>query len=186
MEDTDWRAFAALRRSELKTARAWALKETAMSLYNYTYEGSAQKYFKWWHSWVVRSRLRPIVEVAGLLKRSFANIIRYLKHRITNAASESRNAKIQWVKYTARASATSRTSSMRSTPTTVACTWPLHPLNGLKPNFGETSVFESVDNGPLSSVCRVIFDGRRNNPVAAIGNARKRLPYIRTSFEGST
>ena len=45
MDDADWRAFAALRRSELKTARAWALKETAMSLYSYTYEGSARKYF---------------------------------------------------------------------------------------------------------------------------------------------
>jgi len=75
MEDTHWRAFAALRRSELKAARAWALKETAMSLYNYTYEGSGRKYFKWWHSWAVRSCLRPIVEVAGLPKRRFANII---------------------------------------------------------------------------------------------------------------
>jgi len=58
MDAQDWRAFAALRRSELKTARAWALKETAMSLYNYTYEGAARKYFQWWHSWAVRSRLR--------------------------------------------------------------------------------------------------------------------------------
>ena len=43
-----------------------------------------------------------MVEVAALLKRRFENIITYLKHRITNAASESLNAKIQWVKYTAR------------------------------------------------------------------------------------
>jgi len=33
---------------------------------------------------------------------NYANIISYLEHRITNAASESLNAKIQWVKYTAR------------------------------------------------------------------------------------
>ncbi len=98
----DRRAFAVLRDSELKTARAWALKETAMSLYNYTYEGPARKHFRWWHSWAVRSRLAPMIEVAGMLKRRFANIITYLKHRITNAASESLNAKIQWVKYTAR------------------------------------------------------------------------------------
>jgi hypothetical protein len=38
-----------------------------------------------------------MIAVAGLLKRRFANIITYLKHRITNAASESINAKIQWV-----------------------------------------------------------------------------------------
>ena len=36
------------------------------------------------------------------LKRRFENIITYLRHQITNAASESLNAKIQWVKYTAR------------------------------------------------------------------------------------
>jgi hypothetical protein len=38
MDPEDRRAFAALRQSELKTARAWALK-TAMGLYNYVYEG---------------------------------------------------------------------------------------------------------------------------------------------------
>src|SRR5260370_8528148 len=43
-----------------------------------------------------------MIAVAGMLKRRFENIITYLKHRITNAASESINAKIQWVKYTAR------------------------------------------------------------------------------------
>jgi len=102
MDARDRRAFAALRRSELKTARAWALKETAMSLYGYTYEGPARKHFEWWYRWAVRSRLRPIIEAAAMMKRRFANIITYLRHRITNAASESINAKIQWVKYTAR------------------------------------------------------------------------------------
>jgi transposase len=96
------RAFRALRQSELKTARAWALKETAMNLYNYVYEGPARKHFEWWYNWAVRSRLAPIKQVAGMLKRRFDNIITYLKHPITNATSESLNAKIQWVKYTAR------------------------------------------------------------------------------------
>jgi transposase len=98
----DRRAFAALRQSELKTARAWALKETAMNLYAYVYEGPAKKHFQWWYGWAVRSRLAPMKEVAAMLKRRFENIITYLKHRITNATSESLNAKIQWVKYTAR------------------------------------------------------------------------------------
>ena len=96
------REFAELRKSGLKTARAWALKETAMALYSYTYKRPARKHFRWWHNWAVRSRLKPILEVARMLKRRFENIITYLTHRITNAASESLNAKIQWVKYTAR------------------------------------------------------------------------------------
>jgi transposase len=102
MKPEDRRAFAALRKSELKTARAWALKETAMNLYNYVYEGPARKHFRWWYGWAMRSRLEPMKEVAAMLKRRFENIITYLRHRITNATSESINAKIQWVKYTAR------------------------------------------------------------------------------------
>jgi transposase len=94
--------FAKLRDSQLKTARAWALKETAMALYNYVYEKPARKHFQWWYSWAVRSRLEPMKKVAGMLRRRFENIITYLRHQITNATSESLNAKIQWVKYTAR------------------------------------------------------------------------------------
>jgi transposase len=102
MEPQDRREFAVLRASGLKTARAWALKETAMAFFSYVYERPARKHFRWWQGWAVRSRLPPMIEVARMLKRRFENIITYLRHRITNAASESINAKIQWVKYTAR------------------------------------------------------------------------------------
>jgi len=102
MEGEQKREFAELRKSELKTARAWALKETAMDLYDYMYEKPARRHFHWWYNWAVRSRLQPMKEVAAMLKRRFENIITYLRHRITNAASESLNAKIQWIKYTAR------------------------------------------------------------------------------------
>lgn len=102
MEPKDRKEFAELRRSGLKTGRAWALKETAMALYSYVYERPARKHFRWWYGWAMRSRLQPMMEVARMLKRRFANIITYLRHRVTNASSESINAKIQWVKYTAR------------------------------------------------------------------------------------
>lgn len=102
MDPDDRRQFAALRNSNLKTARAWALKESGMALYGYTYERPARKHFRWWHGWAVRSRLQPMIEVARMLKRRFENVITYLRHRITNAGSESINSKIQWVKYTAR------------------------------------------------------------------------------------
>src|SRR5437870_9994682 len=59
MDGKQRREFAELRNSELKTARAWALKETAKSLYNYVYEKPARKHFQWWYSWAVRSRLQP-------------------------------------------------------------------------------------------------------------------------------
>jgi transposase len=102
MDRSQRREFAELKQSELKTARAWALKETAMALYHYSYEKPARKHFRWWYNWAVRSRLQPIKKVAGMLKRRFENIITYLRHPITNAASESLNAKTLCVKYTAR------------------------------------------------------------------------------------
>jgi len=75
MESKDRKEFAELRRtSELKTARAWALKETAMTLYSYVCERPARKHFRWWHNWAVRSRLQPMIEVARM-KRRFENII---------------------------------------------------------------------------------------------------------------
>ena len=97
-----WREFQTLRRSKLKTARAWALKETAMELFDYRYEGVFRKQFDRWYYWATHSRLRPMIDKAKMLRRRFRNIVTYLKHRITNAASESLNAKIQWVRYMAR------------------------------------------------------------------------------------
>ena len=59
MEPKDRQEFAALKNSNLKTARAWALKEAAMALFHYVYERPARKHFRWWHRWAVRSRLAP-------------------------------------------------------------------------------------------------------------------------------
>jgi len=98
----DWRAFGALRSSDLKTARAWALKENAMRFFDYSYESVARKFFAQWYFWATHSRLEPMIKVARMLKGRFENVITYLKHRITNATSESLNARIQWVKFTAR------------------------------------------------------------------------------------
>ena len=43
-----------------------------------------------------------MIAVGRMLKRQSANIVIDLRHRITDAVSESLNAKIQWVKHTAR------------------------------------------------------------------------------------
>jgi transposase len=102
MDDLEWREFGALRSSNLKTARAWALKEQAMVVWDYAYEKPARKHFDWWYRWATHSRLKPMIQKARMLKSRLTGVLTYLKHRITNAASESLNSKIQWVKYTAR------------------------------------------------------------------------------------
>ena len=96
------RAFTVLRDSALKTARAWALKESLRPLWEYKYVGAARTFFKWWYSWAMRSQLEPMKKVARLVKSHLENILTYLTHRVTNAVTEGLNAKIQWVKYSAR------------------------------------------------------------------------------------
>jgi transposase len=97
-----WRAFGVLRTSTLKVARAWALKETIADLWEYRYVGAARTFFRRWYFWATHSRLQPMIEKARMLKTHLANVLAYLKHRITNATAEGLNSKIQWIRYTAR------------------------------------------------------------------------------------
>jgi transposase len=96
-----WRDFATLRNSTLRTARGWAIKETFRKFWDYVYPGAAKNFFQRWYNWSVRSRLKPMKDVAKMLKRRLANVMTYFQHPITNAMSESLNSKIQWIKYTA-------------------------------------------------------------------------------------
>ena len=94
--------FSALKDLQLKVARAWAAKELFSKFWEYQMEGWARRFFKDWFGWVSRSRLKPVVEVAQMLKRHLDNLLTYLKHHITNAVTEGLNSKIQNLKSAAR------------------------------------------------------------------------------------
>jgi len=97
-----WRAFAPLRTSTLKVARAWAIKEAAAQLWNYRRLASARTFFRRWYFWATHSRLQPMIDKARMLKRHLPNILTYVKRQVTNAVAEGLNSKIQWIRYTAR------------------------------------------------------------------------------------
>jgi len=94
--------FSALKDLHLKVARAWAAKELFSKFWEYQQEGWARRFFKDWFGWVSRSRLKPVVEVAQMLKRHLENLLTYLRHHITNAVTEGLNSKIQSLKSAAR------------------------------------------------------------------------------------
>lgn len=94
--------FNTLKHSDLKVARAWAIKELFRDFWSYTYAGCAERHFKRWYSWAIRSRLEPIKEKARMIKNHLANILTYFKYRISNAVAEGLNSKIQTVKTNAR------------------------------------------------------------------------------------
>ncbi len=102
ISDERWEAFEPLRDSALKTARAWSIKELAMTLWNYRTRGWARKAWLRWYSWAIRCRLEPVREVAKMIKRHLEGILNAIVLGVTNARNEAINAKIQWLKYNAR------------------------------------------------------------------------------------
>jgi transposase len=101
--------FARLRRLNLKTGRAWAIKETLRGLWNCQSKDEARQHWRAWHSWAIRSGLEPVIDVARMIKAHLENVLTYCEHRITNATIEGLNSKIQTVKKTPMATAIVRT-----------------------------------------------------------------------------
>ena len=89
--------FDELKALELRTGRAWALKEALRELWSYTSKAWATKFWKRWYYWATHSRLAPMVDSAKLIARHLPNVLTYFKHRITNAVAEGLNSKIATV-----------------------------------------------------------------------------------------
>ena len=90
--------FADLKRSNLKTARAWTLKEMLRGLWKQPSRAAGDRWYRRWYSWAVRSRLTPVKKVAAMVKRHLHNVLTYFKHRVTNAGSEAINSVVQMLK----------------------------------------------------------------------------------------
>ncbi|MFQ5659123.1 MAG: ISL3 family transposase, partial [Gammaproteobacteria bacterium] len=94
--------FKVLRESTLKTARAWAIKDLAMRLWNYVSRTWAEKRWKQWLSWAVRCRLEPIRAVAKLIKTHLWGILNAILLRVSNGGAESINSRIKMIKIRGR------------------------------------------------------------------------------------
>jgi transposase len=89
--------FEQIKRGNLKTARAWAMKESLRELWSYTTVGWARRFWKRWHFWATHSRLPPMIEKAKLIATHLPNILTYFTHCIPNAVAEGLNSKIATV-----------------------------------------------------------------------------------------
>ena len=88
--------FEELKRLDLKTGRAWALKENLRRLWQHFTARGALAHWKRWFSWAIRSKLGPVIEVARMIERRLEGVItNFYAHPITNAVSEGLNSKIQ-------------------------------------------------------------------------------------------
>ncbi len=94
----DKRAFLQLTRQNLKTARAWRIKETANGLWSYSYRGVAERNWKALIGWIARCRLDPMIKVGKMVRSHLWGILNAIMLKATNAIAESINATIQKIK----------------------------------------------------------------------------------------
>lgn len=85
----------ALKDSQMKTARAWRLKEALRAMYKCGNWTQAEAMFSDWHRDAMRSRLEPVKRVARMLKNHLDQVLNFFIHRVTNAYSEGINSTIQ-------------------------------------------------------------------------------------------
>jgi transposase len=90
--------FLQLTRLNLKTARAWRIKEAATSLWDYSYMGAAEKNWKHLLGWISRCRLKPMMVVGDMVRRYFWGILNAIRLKANNSMLEAKNACIQRIK----------------------------------------------------------------------------------------
>ena len=90
--------FEGLKQLNLKTGRAWAIKEMLRDLWSYTYRGPARKFFKQWFGWARRSQLKPIKQLALTVRDHLDGILTYCKHQVTNGTTEGINSTVMTIK----------------------------------------------------------------------------------------
>lgn len=93
--------FLCLTRMNLKTARAWRIKEAASLLWDYSYMSVAEKQWKRLLYWISHCRLKPMIVVGKMIRNYFWGIMNAIRLQANNCMLEAKNARIQKIKNTA-------------------------------------------------------------------------------------
>lgn len=102
LSDEKSQHLEALRRESLQTSRAWGIQDYFRWFWTHSDARSGQEFFQDWYNWAIRSRLKPIKQVARMLKTRLPKLLSWFEHRITNSMSEGFNSVIHTLKSNAR------------------------------------------------------------------------------------
>ena len=122
LPDKDRPRFEELRQIDLKTGRAWSIKETLRHLWDYKRRFNGEAYWRRWYFWATHSRLQPMIKAARTVHRHIDNVLTYFTHRITNAVSEGTTPRSKPSRNGRTGFGTRRTSRPRYTSTAVGST----------------------------------------------------------------
>jgi len=101
--------FADLRNLNLKTHRAFRIKESLREIFHSaTHREDAEVLLNQWYSWARRCRLEPIKQVAKTIKDHWAGVLNAFDSKLTNGRVEAANSLIQAAKAKARGYGTAK------------------------------------------------------------------------------
>jgi transposase len=96
-----------LQRSNLKTARAWRLKQALRDVFAQSDGiGQARELLGCWIRWATRCRLEPFKRLAVTLKKHLDGVLEHFRSGLSNGFAEAINARIQAAKARAKGYAT--------------------------------------------------------------------------------
>lgn len=84
-----------INQANLRTARAWKMKQNFLELFEKETEEEASLFFDRWYENVIKSNIKPMKKVAKTLKRYKTGIINIVNYPITNGKAEQFNGSIQ-------------------------------------------------------------------------------------------
>jgi len=106
-EQLEFASDLLLRKTQLKTARAFHLKLVFQDFYHQPRK-HAETYLKKWCNWASRSRIQAMVDAARTIRNHWYGVLRWFTSKITNGLLEGINSLIQAAKAKARGYRTSR------------------------------------------------------------------------------
>lgn len=86
----------------IRLAIAWGQKEHFSEFWKAETETAARAFFTDWFERVKQTFNEPMIKAAKTLSRYFDNVVTYIVSKVTNAASESMNSRIQLLKFRSR------------------------------------------------------------------------------------
>jgi transposase len=92
------KTFLSLSRLNLETSRAWRIKETANSLWDYLYMKVAEEAWKKLLWWISHCRIPEMIKAGKTIKNYFWGILNAIRLKVTNGMVEAKNNCIQRIK----------------------------------------------------------------------------------------
>ncbi len=85
------KAIEAMPRLNLKTVKAFHIRENFQEIYKETDKKGFEKALKKWYFWATHSRIEPMKEAAKTIKRHWSGVLRWYTSKVSNGILEGLN-----------------------------------------------------------------------------------------------